>query len=150
MRATPRSNPGMVYLLVSVDGFGGVERRDEGLDGDPAAGDELAAGAAERDGDGRRPEVLPHEHAGDGVRLQRGGGLFQVVLAEQAGGRAVELASPASARRPRRSRSATDPSAPLTGNAMSRMRMRPRSTRSSRSGITSPVTGVSPDHSRTM
>ena len=84
VRATPRSNPGMVDLLFSVDGFGGVERRDEGLHGDAAAGDELAAGTAECDGDGRRPEVLPHEHAGDGVRLQRGGGLFEVVLTEQA------------------------------------------------------------------
>ena len=43
------------------------------------------------DGDGRRPAVLPDEHGGDGARLERGGGLFQVVLAEQAGGRALEI-----------------------------------------------------------
>ena len=146
VRATPRSSPGMVVPFSSDGGLGRVERGDDGLDGNAAAGDELAAGAAQRDGDRRRPAVLPHEHAGDGARLQRGGGLLEVVLTEQAGRRALELGQPSLLlARPRRSR-APRPSrrSSLARNARSRMRMIPRSTRSSSSGITSPVTGWSP------
>ena len=44
----------------------------------------------------------------------------------------------------------TDPSRSLDTNAMSSTRMIPRSARSTISGITSPVTGWSPDHSMTM
>jgi hypothetical protein len=43
----------------------------------------------------------------------------------------------------------TDPSSSLARNAISRIRMMPRSTRSKRSGCTSPASGCSPFHSRT-
>jgi hypothetical protein len=81
----------MVFSSPSVDCLARVKRGEDGLNGDPSAGDELTAGAAQRHGDGRRPAVLPDEHAGDGARLERRGGLLQIVLTEQAGRRALEL-----------------------------------------------------------
>jgi hypothetical protein len=75
----------------SVDGFDRVERGEDGLNGNAAIGDELAAGAAECHRDGRRPAVLPHEHACDRAGFQHGAGRFQVVLTEQAGRRALEI-----------------------------------------------------------
>src|SRR5215212_11759533 len=91
VRATPRSSPGMRCSSRSLDGLARVERGEDGLDGDATARDELTARAAERRGDGRRPAVLPHEHGGDSPGLERAGGLFEIVLAQQARRRALEF-----------------------------------------------------------
>src|SRR4051812_42791069 len=92
VRATPRSSPGMVRSsLGSVGGFDRVERREQGLDGDAAAGDQLAARATQRNGDGRGPAVLPHEHGGGRPGLERGAGVLEVTGVEQAGRGAVEV-----------------------------------------------------------
>src|SRR4051794_26772226 len=85
VRATPRSNPGMVWFLALVgDGLERVERRDEGLDGDAAAGDQLAAGPAQRRGDRGRPQVLPDQDRRRGARLQRRCRFGQVLVVDQA------------------------------------------------------------------
>ena len=60
------------------------------MDGDAAAGDELAAGAADGGGEGRGPGVLEDEQRGRGAGLQRGAGLADVVVGEQARGGALE------------------------------------------------------------
>src|SRR5215217_282809 len=69
-------------FLRSADGFFRVERRDDGLHGDAAAGDELRAGLAQRHGQRGGPAVLPDEHRGGGARLERLAGLLEVVVAE--------------------------------------------------------------------
>src|SRR3954453_3419648 len=91
VRATPRSSPGM-GLLSSVGGLGRFERREDGLDRETAAGDELAAGLPQRDRDRRGPAVLPQEHGGGRAGLQRRGSLLDVLVAEESAGGAVELA----------------------------------------------------------
>src|SRR3954468_10272589 len=91
VRATPRSNPGMV-LLSSVGGLGRFERREDGLNWQTAAGDELAAGLPQRDRDRRGPAVLPHEHGGGRAGLPGRGSLFDVLVSEEPAGGAVELA----------------------------------------------------------
>src|SRR4051812_13396020 len=90
VRATPRSSPGMNRLL-SVRCFDGLERGDDGLDGQAPAGDQLAAGLAECDGDRRRPAVLPDEDGGRGAGLEGRGSLLEVVVTEEARRRALEL-----------------------------------------------------------
>ena len=147
VRATPRSSPGMVSPFPLGYRFGRVEGGEEGLDGDAAAGYQLAARAANGGGERRRPAVLEDEQSGRGAGLERVGGLGDVVIGEQARGGAVEgcearTSSPRSAI----SSAATDPSSPLAMKARSRIRIRPRSTRSIRCGIASPV-GWRPGHS---
>src|SRR4051812_1960073 len=61
------------------EGFFGLERGDDGLDRDPAAGDELATGAASGRRERCRPPVLPDEHARGRAGLHRGGEVFDVV-----------------------------------------------------------------------
>src|SRR6185503_17639528 len=65
-------------------GFGGVEGGEGGLDRDPAAGDELAAAAAQGGGEGCGPDVFVDQDAG------RAAGVVDVVFAEHAGGGAFE------------------------------------------------------------
>src|SRR5690349_6963162 len=90
VRATPRSNPGIRDPFLG-GGLGRFELGEDGLHRDAAAGDELPAGLAQRGGDRRRPAVLPHEHGGRRAGLERVGGLLEVVVAEQARRRALEL-----------------------------------------------------------
>src|SRR4051812_15282346 len=78
-RATPRSSPGMVISSRSGGGFHRVQRREDCLDGDAAASDELAAGATEGRGDRRRPAVLPDDHDRRGPGLERLAGGFEVL-----------------------------------------------------------------------
>jgi hypothetical protein len=112
----------------SVAGFDRVERSDDGLDWEAAAGDQLGTRATQRRSDGRRPAVLPEEHGGEGARLQRDRGLLEVLIAQQARGRAPSNSAKAAATclRSPTSTADTDPSSPLVRNAMSRIRMMPR------------------------
>jgi hypothetical protein len=71
----------------STDSKGG----QDGLDGEAAAGYQLAAGTAQRRGHRGGPAVLPDEHGGRGTRLQGGGSLLQVLEAQQPRGGALEL-----------------------------------------------------------
>src|SRR5215211_8024654 len=66
-------------LLSSAGRLDRVERGEDGLDLEPAAGDELTAGATERDRDGRRPAVLPHQQGSRGAGREGLGGLLHVV-----------------------------------------------------------------------
>src|SRR3954471_9023676 len=90
VRATPRSSPGIWCSSWSVGRLDRVERGEDGLDLEPAAGDELAAGAPDRHRDGGRPAVLPHEQRGRGAGGERLGGLAHVVLADEPGRGALE------------------------------------------------------------
>jgi hypothetical protein len=56
----------MVRLL---SGLGRVERGEDGLDGNAAAGGQLAAGATDCGGKGRGPGVLEDEQRGGGAGL---------------------------------------------------------------------------------
>src|SRR5512147_1503730 len=51
----------------------GLDGGDDGLNGNPSVGDQLAARAARRCCERRRPEVLPDEHSGGAPRLHRSG-----------------------------------------------------------------------------
>ena len=79
-----------MVVSFSYGRLGRVERGEDGLDGDAAAGDQLAAGAADGGGERRRPGVLEDEQRGGGAGLQRGAGLVEVVVGEQARGGALE------------------------------------------------------------
>src|SRR6185295_16816321 len=46
--------------------FIGLDRGDDGLNRNPSVGDQLTAGLPHRRREGRGPEVLPDEDAGDG------------------------------------------------------------------------------------
>ena len=61
----------------------GLDRGDDRLDGDASVGDELAAGAPCRGGEGRRPEVLPDENPGSAAGVHGGGEVLDVVLGQQ-------------------------------------------------------------------
>src|SRR3954452_21595988 len=95
VRATPRSNPGMLPPGSVGSGGGGrglgrFERGEDGLDLDAPARDELAARAAQRAGGGRGPAVLPHEDRRQRTGRERLGRLVEVRLGEQARGRTLE------------------------------------------------------------
>ena len=129
-------------LLLQFAGLGRVERGEDGLDGDAPAGDELAAGA----GAARRRPAPP---SGSPTRARRPRCRARAPRRPPRGrrrraGRWRRPRTRRSRRSPlataRRGRcAATEPSSSLTMNAMSRIRMIPRSTRSTSSGATSPV-----------
>ena len=75
---------GHVSLLLRR-GLVGLERGDDGLDRDAAAGDQLATGPASGRRERRRPGVLPDEHAGDGAGLHGLGEVEHVLLGEELG-----------------------------------------------------------------
>ena len=87
MTPTPlRPGPsGMSGSCCGEGGFGLVrlDGGDDGLDGDPAVGDQLTAGAAHRRGKRRGPQVLVHEDGGDAPGLHRGGEVLDVLLGER-------------------------------------------------------------------
>jgi hypothetical protein len=60
------------------------------LDGDATAGDQLAAGATNGGGERPGPAVLVDEQGGRGAGLERGAGLRDVVVTEQARRGALE------------------------------------------------------------
>src|SRR4051812_39609338 len=62
---------------VSLVGFDGG---DEGLDRDPAVGDELAARPAHGRGERSGPQVLVHEDPGDTARIHGGCQVVDVLL----------------------------------------------------------------------
>src|SRR6478752_3058243 len=84
VRATPRMRPGMTCVPVlsrSDLGGGGVGRVDSGqhgLDGDAAAGDQLSAALANRQGERSGPDVLVDEDARGAARFERGARLVRV------------------------------------------------------------------------
>ena len=114
VRATPRMRPGMSGLLCAssvVD----AERGEQRLDRDSSEGDQLTAATPDRCRERRRPAVLVHQEGGGAAALDRCSGLVDVVLAEDAGGCAledgqVELPSPSKSAI---STMATDPSSAL-------------------------------------
>src|SRR5213083_2540816 len=59
--------------------FIGLDRGDDRLNRYPSVGDELAARAACRGREWRRPEVLPDEHAGGATGFHRRGEVLDVV-----------------------------------------------------------------------
>src|SRR3954471_16017184 len=99
--ATPLISPGMTASfsvrwisacgwtsadrLGRVGGLGRVEGSQHGLDRDPAAGDQLAAGTAQRGRERRGPDVLVDEYAGGAAGLQHGTSLVEVGAVEQSG-----------------------------------------------------------------
>src|SRR3954453_9865926 len=89
VRAIPRSNPGTVSSR-SVVGLGRFERREDGLDGNVAAGHELGARLAQRGGERGRPAVLPDEHGRGRPPLEGLAGVLEVLVGQDAGGSALE------------------------------------------------------------
>jgi hypothetical protein len=81
----------MVAPLQSLGGLDRVQRGQDRLDGQAAAGRQLPAGPAQCRGHGRGPAVLPDQDRGRGAWLQDGGGLLQVLEVQQARGGAFEL-----------------------------------------------------------
>src|SRR5690242_11072502 len=67
-----------------------IEGGEDGLDRNPAVGDELASGAAYGAGKRGRPAVLEHEHRRSRSRIERGTGLLEVIVGEQPRRRALE------------------------------------------------------------
>ena len=142
VRAIPLSSPGMLPLFSGLDR---VERGEHGLDRDPAAGDQLAAAAPDGDRERRRPGVLVDEQRRPRSRAPSPRAASSRSLSSISPEEAPsKTASSASSRRPRPPRTA--PSSPLAMKTRSRIRIRPRSTRSTRCGASSPF-GCRPDHS---
>src|SRR4051812_11949912 len=85
MTPTRPTRPGLMGMSDSYRGGGlvGVDRGDDGLNGNPSVGDELATGTSRCRSKGGGPQVLPDEYAGSAPGLHRGGELRDVVLGEQ-------------------------------------------------------------------
>src|SRR5690348_1202429 len=82
VRAMPRSSPGI--CCSSLGGFlDRVERVEERLNGDAAAGHQLAAGSAHGCDEGCGPDVLEDQQGGRGTRLEYAAGLLDVLVGEQ-------------------------------------------------------------------
>src|SRR5262245_15823597 len=60
----------------------GLAGGKDGLDRDAPVGHQLTAGVAEGAGEGRGPQVLPHQQGRSGVGLEGGGDGGYVLLAE--------------------------------------------------------------------
>ncbi len=85
----PAQQSGHGGLLVGC-GFERVERRDERLDGDAAAGDQLATGAPQRDRDGGGPAVLPDQDRRRRAGLEYRRGLAEVLVVDDTRRRALQ------------------------------------------------------------
>src|SRR6185436_13308070 len=88
MTPTPR-RPGPSGMSVSYRGerFGlvGFDGRDEGLDRDPAVGDQLAAGPAHGRSERCGPQILIDEHARDAAGIHGGRKMLDIVLRQRLG-----------------------------------------------------------------
>src|SRR5688572_15488143 len=73
-----------------VGGLGGLQCREHRLDGNATARDELPTTAPDRGGEGTGPDVLVDEDARRAAGLENASGLVDVILADQAGRRALE------------------------------------------------------------
>src|SRR3954451_75479 len=72
-----------ISLGRSCDCFVGVDRRDDGLNGNPSVGDQLASRTPCRCRERSSPEVLPDEDAGGAARVHGSGEVDHVLLGQQ-------------------------------------------------------------------
>src|SRR5580765_4786712 len=63
--------------------FIGLDGGDDRLDGNPSVGNQLAARASRRRGEGRGPQVLPDEHSRSAPGLHGGGEMYDVLFGQQ-------------------------------------------------------------------
>ena len=69
-------------LLLRAFGLVGLDGGDEGLDRDPAVGDELPAGSAHGRGERGGPQVLVDEDRGDAARVHGRGEVVDILFGE--------------------------------------------------------------------
>src|SRR4029079_1095505 len=93
MTPTPR-RPGPSGISDSLwfEGRVGFDRGDDGLDRDPAVGDQLAASPAHGRSERGGPQVLVNEDAGDAAGVHRGGEVLHVILGQRLGELTLDLA----------------------------------------------------------
>ena len=137
-RATPRTRPPRrIMVVVSSALVGGVElveRRDDGLDRNAAEATSWPPAWRTATANGAAQQVLVEQEDAGGVGVEDRGGLGHVVLpqhADRTPSKTVRSSSP-SPSMSASSRMVSAPSASLLTRTRSMMRIRPRSTRSSR------------------